>query len=152
MENWKKVGKRVASYFVVISGLIMIVLILFSILAWVDFRSETEGTTVAIGIAVLSGLFILDSSLSFGLFKMEGKKYQSELLSQAKKTAPYTACGLLAAPLLLLVSIPISWLALFLIFLWLLGFTFSLFLFFSLCIGALMERKRAKPRSTEPTP
>ena len=54
MENWKKVGKRVASYFVVISGLIMIVLILFSILAWVDFRSETEGTTVAIGIAVLT--------------------------------------------------------------------------------------------------
>ena len=46
---------------------------------FVKVETETEGTTVAIGIAVLSGLFILDtlfmvnSSLSFGLFKMEGK-------------------------------------------------------------------------------
>jgi len=158
MEHWKKIGRKVAFTFVVMSGLIMIMPAIFLIMTLADFQSEREGNIVAIGMAVFGGLFILDalfvvgSGLSFGLFKMEEKNYQGNFFLQAKKISPYMACGLLAAPLLLLVSIPMSRFALFLIMLWLLCFSFSLFLFLVLCIGALMERKRAKSSSAEPTP
>ncbi|MBQ4037038.1 MAG: hypothetical protein IJC84_02815 [Clostridia bacterium] len=102
-----------------------------------------------------SVIFMVNGVLGFSLVRFGEREFQGLLYKKVKRISPYVAALLLCSPIFLLAILPIfgddvMWLSILVI--WFVLALVSLFLFLFLCIGTMIERKRAKSSSTEPTP